>query len=120
MTGRQRLGQLGEMLAATELEQRGYTILARNWRCRYGELDLVARDGDTLAAIEVRTRRSQTYGTPEESLTTAKQTRLAAAAQTYVQSVGWDGPWRIDVVAIMIDPRGHVERLTVIANAVEG
>lgn len=120
MTGRQQLGQLGEHLAAAELERRGYAILARNWRCKYGELDLVARDGDTLAAVEVRTRRSRTYGSPEESLTAAKQARLAAAVHTYVQTMGWEGPWRIDVVAIVIDPEGRIERMTVLPNAVEG
>jgi putative endonuclease len=120
MTTRQQLGQLGEQLAAAELERRGYAILTRNWRCAHGELDLVARDGDALVAVEVRTRRSQAYGSPEESLTTAKLAHLAAAAQTYVQTVDWNGPWRIDVVAIVIDARGRVERLTVIANAVEG
>lgn len=120
MTNRQQLGQLGELLAAAELERRGYTILARNWRCRHGELDLVTRDGDTLAAVEVRTRRSAAYGSPEESLTAAKLIRLAAAAQTYVQTTGWNGPWRIDVVAIVIDARGRVARMTVIPNAVEG
>lgn len=120
MSDRRQLGQLGEALAAAELQRRGYTIVDRNWRCTYGELDLVTRDGDTLAVIEVRTRRGHAYGTPEESLTAAKQTRLAAAARTYVQTVGWDGPWRIDVVAIVLGPRERVERLTVIPNAVGG
>lgn len=120
MTGRQRLGRWGENLAANELAQRGYTILDRNWRCAYGELDLIARDAAWLVAIEVRTRRSQAFGSPEESLTAAKQARLAAAMQIYVQSVGWSGPWRIDVVAIVVREHNQVDRFTLIKNAVGG
>lgn len=120
MTSRQKLGQLGENLAATELARRGYAVVARNWRCSYGELDLIVRADDTLVIVEVRTRRSQAFGSPEESLTAAKQARLIAAAHTYVETTGWAGPWRIDVVAIVIDPQGKVERLTVLENAVGG
>ncbi|MDH7486116.1 MAG: YraN family protein [Anaerolineae bacterium] len=117
---RQRLGQVGERLAAEALAARGYAILARNWRCPAGEIDIVARDGDTLVMVEVRTRRGEAFGTPEESVTPAKQARLVELGQTYVQERGWDGPWRIDVVAVQFSPAGRLERLTVIPNAVEG
>lgn len=120
MTKRQRLGRWGEDLAANELAQRGYTILVRNWRCAYGELDLIARDETWLVAVEVRTRRSLVFGSPEESLTTAKQARLAAAMQTYVQTVNWTGPWRIDVVAIVLRGHDQVDRFSLIKNAVGG
>ncbi len=66
---RQRLGRWGEGVAATHLEAHGYTILARNWRCAAGEIDLVARDGETLVFVEVKTRRGRAYGAPEEALT---------------------------------------------------
>ncbi len=120
MSSRQKLGKTGEDLAAAALTQRGDTIVARNWRCSYGELDLITHCGDTLVVAEVRTRRSQAFGTPEESLTATKQARLAAAAHTYVQTTGWAGPWRIDLVAIVIDQRGRVARLTVLENVVGG
>ena len=117
---RQRLGRLGERLAAEALTARGYTIVARNWRCQAGEIDLVARDGDCLVVVEVRTRRGEAYGTPEESVTPAKQAKLVELGQTYVQEQGWDGPWRIDVVAVQFSHSGRLQRVTVIKNAVEG
>ena len=121
MTGRrQRLGQVGERLAAEALTARGCAIVARNWRCPAGEIDLVAQDGDTLVVVEVRTRRGEAYGTPEESVTPAKQAKLVELGQTYVQEQGWEGPWRIDVVAVQFSRSGRLERLTVIENAVEG
>ena len=117
---RLRLGRLGERLAAEELASRGYTILASNWRCPAGEIDIVAQDSDCLVVVEVRARQGETYGTPEESVTPAKQARLVELGQTYVQERGWDGPWRIDVVAVQFSRNGRLERLTVIENAVEG
>lgn len=117
---RQRLGRAGEQLAAEELVRRGLTVVDRNWRCQAGEIDLVARDGECLAIVEVRTRRGQGYGSPEESITPAKRERLIALAQTYVAAVDWRGPWRIDVVAVEMDKAGRLLRMTHLPNAVEG
>lgn len=117
---RQGLGRRGEDLAAQHLMAKGYQILARNWRCGGGELDLVAREGNCLAMVEVRTRRGQKLGTPEESVTEAKQARLVALGQAYVQEVGWPGDWRIDVIAIEMDRRGRLLRLEHYENAVTG
>jgi putative endonuclease len=117
---RQGLGRRGERLAADHLAAKGYEILARNWRCETGELDLVARDGSCLAMVEVRTRRGQKLGTPEDSVTAAKQARLVALGQAYVQESGWLGDWRIDFVAIEMDRRGRLLRLEHYENAVTG
>jgi len=117
---RQRLGRRGEQLAAQQLEAKGFDIVERNWRCETGELDLVARDGECLVAVEVRTRRGRSMGSPEESITTAKQARLIALGEAYVQESGWDGNWRIDVVAIEMDRRGRVLRVAHYENAVTG
>ncbi len=117
---RQALGRRGEDLAAHHLTTKGYEVLARNWRCESGELDLVARDGNCLAMVEVRTRRGQDLGTPEESVTAAKQARLVTLGQAYVQEHGWLGDWRIDVVAIEMDWRGRLLRLEHYENAVTG
>jgi putative endonuclease len=117
---RRGLGRTGESLAAEELTRRGLTIVARNWRCAVGEIDLVARDGACLAIVEVRTRRGRGYGTPEESITSAKRARLIALAQTYVAETDWRGPWRIDVVAVEMDGAGRLLRITHLPNAVEG
>ena len=117
---RHTLGQRGEQYAAEYLSDRGYAIRARNWRCPVGEIDLVTEKDDRLIFVEVRTRRGDRLGTPEESITPAKRARLIAAAQTYLDEHGQtDRDWRIDVIAIEIDPRGAVKRCTLIENAIE-
>ena len=117
---RQGLGRRGEGLAARQLEAKGYQIVARNWRCETGELDLVAREGECLVLVEVRTRRGRSMGSPEESITAAKQARLSALSEAYVQKSNWPGDWRIDVVAIEMDRRGRVLRVDHYENAVTG
>jgi putative endonuclease len=117
---RQALGRRGEDLAARHLAAKGYEIVARNWRCENGELDLVARDSDCLVMVEVRTRRGQALGAPEESVTLAKQARLVTLGQAYVLEIGWLGDWRIDVIAIEMDRRGRLLRLEHYENAVTG
>ena len=117
---RRGLGRHGEELAAQHLMAKGYEIVARNWRCPSGELDLVAREGDSLAFVEVRTRRGRALGTPEESVTAAKQARLVDLVEAYVQEHDWMGAYRIDVVAIELDRRGRLLRLDHYENAVTG
>ena len=117
---RQGLGRWGEDLAARHLVAKGYEVVARNWRCEVGELDLVIRDGDCLALVEVRTRRGRAMGTPEESITAAKQARLSDLAEAYVQAHDWPGHWRIDVVAIEVDRRGRLLRVDHYENAITG
>ncbi|GAB4559174.1 MAG: YraN family protein [Anaerolineae bacterium] len=116
---RQRLGRRGEDVAAELLEGRGMEVVARNWRCAYGEIDLVARDGDALVFVEVRTRRSRRLGTPEESITAAKRDRLIELSLAYVAEHGWEGPWRIDVVAIEMGGDGQLIRIEHLRSAVE-
>jgi putative endonuclease len=117
---RQALGRRGENLAARHLTDKGYEIVARNWRCENGELDLVARDSNCLVMVEVRTRRGRALGAPEESVTAAKQARLVTLGQAYIQETGWLGDWRIDVIAIEMDHRGRLLRLEQYENAVTG
>lgn len=118
---RRRLGAAGEELAARELARRGYVIRERNWRCAAGEVDLVAELDGALVFVEVKTRRGNQFGAPEESITSAKRTHLIAAAQTYLQEHQWqDCAWRIDVVAIELGPQGRLRRIEVIESAVEG
>jgi putative endonuclease len=117
---RKGLGRRGEELAARCLAGKGYEILARNWRCKVGELDLVTRDRGCLVFVEVRTRRGNALGSPEESITKAKQARLATVAEAYVQANDWAGEWRIDVVAVEMDRRGRLLRVDHYENAVTG
>ncbi|HOU41535.1 MAG TPA: YraN family protein [Promineifilum sp.] len=118
---RQRLGSWGEGVAAVRLEAEGYTIVARNWRCAAGEIDLVARDGETLVFVEVKTRRGRAYGAPEEALTPRKAEKLLQLGAQYVyeQALG-DVNWRIDLVAIELDARGLLLRCEHVRNAVLG
>jgi putative endonuclease len=103
---RQRLGARGEQLAADWYTAHGYTVVARNWRCREGELDLVvARDGE-LVFCEVKTRSSDRFGVPAEAVTPAKQRRLRVLAARYLAE-GGDPPTvrrrgiRFDVASVM-------------------
>lgn len=116
---RQRLGRRGEDLAARQLQAEGYTLLERNYRCTAGEMDVVARDGECLVFVEVRTRRGDRWGTPEESVTPAKQARLVLVAKHYIaEHEAWDVDWRIDLVAVDMDGWGRLRRLEIIRDAV--
>lgn len=102
-TPRTRLGTRGEALARRFLEELGYRVLSTNYRCTWGEIDIVAQDGSEVVFVEVRTRRGAQFGSPEESLTASKVRHLIAAAQEYLQSCGGDeASWRIDLVGVRL------------------
>lgn len=103
------LGSSGERLAAGWLEARGFRVLARNWRCAYGELDLIAEEAGELVFIEVKTRRGIAHGAPEEAITANKRAHLVAAAESYLmEHQREEQPWRIDVVAVQLDGAGRL------------
>jgi putative endonuclease len=107
MDRRKQTGRQGEEIAASYLTAKGYTIIQRNWRCALGELDIVMEDGPILVFVEVRTRKGQRFGSAEESITPAKQSRLIELAQTYLQERGTPYPsWRIDVATVQLGPGG--------------
>jgi len=117
---RRETGMLGEKLARDFLGKNGYNILETNYRCPGGEIDIIARQEDTLVFIEVRTKKSRQFGTPEESITPTKMERLRTVAAHYGQNrSNLPASWRIDVVAIQMDSRGKVSRIEIIENAVE-
>ena len=104
---RQRFGDAGEDAAASLLEQGGYRIVARNHRCRRGEVDLVAEKGDLLVFVEVRTRATAVFGGPEETVGPAKRRRIVTAARDYLaRRRGPERGARFDVVAVVDGPRG--------------
>ena len=120
-SGRIRLGALGERAARGHLERAGYAVLDVNYRCPHGEIDIVARDGEAVVFVEVRTRRGRNFGAPEESVTAGKARRLVATAESYLQSRdGLPPHWRIDLVAVDIDSRGRIARIERTENAVTG
>ncbi len=117
---RRRLGDRGEHIAETFLTERGYTLLARNYACAAGEIDLVCRDGDTLAFIEVKTRRGTAFGAPEEAVTSRKIAHIASAATQYMADYELETlPWRIDVVAIELSTTGKFVEVRLIRGAGE-
>ena len=101
---RQAVGRLGEAMACRALEARHYAIVARRYRTRWGELDIVARDGATLVFIEVKARSGAGFGQPHEAVTPQKQQRIAAMAAEYLAAhrLG-DVACRFDVVGIDVD-----------------
>jgi putative endonuclease len=113
-------GRLGEQAAVAHLMARGWRIVGENWRCALGEVDIVAMDGPSLVIVEVRTRRTDRFGPPEDSIDARKRRKLVALGQAYVQNARWDGPWRIDVVAVNLAPNGDVCRLRHYPNAIGG
>lgn len=118
---RRRLGRWGENVAALHLEGEGLTLVERNWRCRDGEIDLVARDGETYVFVEVKTRRGREFGAPEEALTAQKARKLMQLGQLYMAEHELDDiNWRIDLVAIELDGSGLLLRCDHIPNAVLG
>jgi len=118
-TKRKEIGAIGENLATDYLKKHGYKIIQRNFRCREGEIDIIAQKGDCLVFVEVRTKRNTAFGTPEESVTLSKREKLISLANAYLQA--YDKPpqsWRIDVVAVELGPNKKVLRLEHIENAI--
>lgn len=112
MAAKDAVGRHGEEVVARALVEQGWQILARNWRCATGELDIVARDGGDAVALEVKTRRSVTFGSPLEAVTRVKVARLRRLAALWLASQDghFDGV-RIDVVGVTL-PRSGAAVLT--------
>jgi putative endonuclease len=106
---RRALGAWGERLAARYLREHGLAIVDRNWRCRYGEIDIVARDGDCLVFCEVKTRRSERFGGPVEAVHPHKAVRLRRLAVAWLRAHDARAPRiRIDVIGILRPRSGPV------------
>lgn len=103
-------GRLAEDLAATELAKKGYTILERNFSNRFGELDIIAQDHNTLVFVEVKAKTGVEFGSPEEMISPAKLQKVRNMAIVYTQ--GKSLPCRIDVVAVVLGPTNDLIRLT--------
>jgi putative endonuclease len=118
---RSEVGAWGEAIATKHLEDKGYTILHRNWRHGHGELDIVACKSELVTFAEVRTRTSDVFGLPEETITARKRAKLIETAQAYLDEHGLgEAQWQIDVIVIELDDKNAVARLEQIEAAVEG
>ena len=107
----QQRGDAAEALARRHLEQQGLRLLAQNWRCRLGELDLVMLDADTVVFVEVRYRRHSAWGGAAESVDARKREKLSRAAQHFLQQEArWAKyPCRFDVIAITADSQAPAQ-----------
>lgn len=117
---RQSTGLLGEKIARDFLKKKGYIILETNYRCREGEIDIIARKKDCLVFVEVRTRSNLEFGSPEESITPQKTQHLKGTAMYYCQSHdNLPTSWRIDLMAVELNSDNQLKRIEIIENAVE-
>lgn len=98
-----KLGEMGEGLAVTFLKKKGYKLITQNFKTRIGEIDIIARDGDTLVFVEVKTRESIAYGKPFEAVDYFKKRKIANVALLYLKKLKEIPPCRFDVVSIFFD-----------------
>jgi putative endonuclease len=109
MRHRQSLGKLGEQLAASYLQKHGYRIIERNFKARYGEIDIICTKDNTLIFVEVKTRIGEKFGKPEESVTARKLREIVKAVQYYkLTRDHLPEALRIDVMAIQLDDQNTV------------
>ena len=116
---RQQTGKLAERLAAEYLVKEGYDVLATNWRCAEGEIDIICRIGEQTVFVEVRAKSSGEFGSPAESISRRKQQKLISASERYLaDSADLTPDWRIDFIGVEFSSGGH--RLEHIPHAVAG
>lgn len=96
------LGKLGEEIAAQYLIREGYEIVERNWRSIHKEIDIIAKKGQELVVVEVKTRQSEEYGEPDKAVTRQKQRRLISAANAYIFNNKLDVSTRFDIISVII------------------
>jgi len=101
MAKHNELGRLGEELAAQYLLGKGYEVLERNWRNKHKEIDIIAKNGEELVIVEVKTRQNDDYGEPDLAVTKAKQTKLIYAANAYIFDHSLDCNTRFDIISIV-------------------
>jgi len=106
-----KTGKIGENFAKAYLKKKGYNIIEQNYRTKFAEIDLIAKDKKELVFMEVRTKRGEMFGTPEETLNKRKLRKLWLNARGYENRMKWTGPYRIDAVCIVLKPDNSLERL---------
>jgi putative endonuclease len=117
-TKKKELGKKGEEIALRFLKKKGYRIIEKNYVCKMGEMDIIAKEKDTLAFVEVKTRTSTTFGPPQLAVNPRKQIQLSKVALYFLKEKGIeDIKARFDVVAILLGPKG--EEIELIRDAFE-
>ncbi|OGY46009.1 MAG: hypothetical protein A3J65_02665 [Candidatus Buchananbacteria bacterium RIFCSPHIGHO2_02_FULL_45_11b] len=111
MPHNQQLGRFGETIAAGWLKKNGYKILARNFRCPDGEVDLVAEIGGVIHFVEVKSRTSRICGWPEEAVGEEKLEAIAAAAENFLEQKNLEADWQIDIISLIFSRKTKTARL---------
>lgn len=104
-------GQLGEKLARKLLEKKGYKIVEQNYKTRYAEIDLIGIKKGVLVFVEVRTKRDEEFGAPEETINYFKRQKVLWNAQSYMAYKNWNGPCRIDAICIVLGDSDKPRRI---------
>jgi putative endonuclease len=110
-----KLGSIGERIASNYLEEKGYKIIERNYENKYGEIDLICKDRDCLVFVEVKTRRGEQFGLPENAVDYKKIRRIARNAQAYIirkNKSCYNVNYRIDAVCIILDINNKINRIS--------
>jgi putative endonuclease len=116
---RKDTGILGEKLAKQFLKKKGYRIREQNFKCKYGEIDIIAEKKGYLVFVEVRTKRTKEFGSPEESVTPTKKQKLINLAFSYInEHENLPSLWRIDFVGVELDQKDKATRIEIIENAI--
>ena len=98
---KKQVGNKGESLAENYIKRKGYKIIQRNYRCRLGEIDIIAKDDDTIVFIEVRTKQNENFGSPQDSVTSTKISKISKTALRFIQEKNLSGfSYRFDFIAI--------------------
>ncbi len=119
MIDKRLLGQEVEEKATEYLKNQDYEIIDRNFQCKIGEIDIIARQGKTIIFIEVKSKTGSGFGSPEEMVTERKQHKIIRTAEYYLkQKEQEDTSWRIDVIAVELGIKGEIKRIELIKNAV--
>ena len=103
--------KMGEEVARKYLKKKGYKIIEQNYRTKYAEIDIIAKDQNMLVFVEVRTKTSERFGLPEETINRKKLQKLLLNAKAYVKMKEWEGQYRIDAVCIILSPEGKLRRI---------
>ncbi len=109
---KESVGRTGEEVTCRHLKKEGYLILERNYKTKYAEIDVVCRKKKELVFVEVRTKTNENFGSPEDTVDVEKIKRLKRSALGYIQKKRYQGPCRIDLVCVVLNKEGDVERLT--------
>ena len=118
MSEHNEVGKIGEDTARKFLEESGYKIIEQNYKTKYSEIDLVAKKGDELVFVEVRTKIGENFGTPEDTLQNKKLSKVRFNALSYAAFKKWDGPIKIDAICIVLKPNYELMRLNHYENIV--